>query len=66
MSALTSPEFLLTSLIVVASPGTGVIYTLGAGLGRGARAATGPGGRGASMRPQWWGRWRRKGRWSAS
>lgn len=40
MSALTSPEFLLTSLIVVASPGTGVIYTLGAGLGRGARAAT--------------------------
>lgn len=39
MSALLSPEFLLTSLIVVASPGTGVIYTLGAGLGRGARAA---------------------------
>ena len=40
MSVLMSPEFLLTSLIVVASPGTGVIYTLGAGLGRGARAAT--------------------------
>lgn len=39
MSALLSPEFLLTSLIVVASPGTGVIYTLGTGLGRGARAA---------------------------
>jgi len=39
MSALMSPEFLLTSLIVVASPGTGVLYTLGAGLGRGARAA---------------------------
>jgi len=39
MSALMSPEFLLTSLIVVASPGTGVIYTLGAGLGRGGRAA---------------------------
>jgi threonine/homoserine/homoserine lactone efflux protein len=34
-----SPEFLLTSLIVVASPGTGVLYTLGAGLGRGARAS---------------------------
>ncbi|WP_026784013.1 LysE family translocator [Pleomorphomonas koreensis] len=34
-----SPEFLLTSLIVVASPGTGVLYTLGAGLGRGGRAA---------------------------
>ena len=40
MSTFMSPEFLLTSLIVVASPGTGVIYTLGAGLGRGARAAT--------------------------
>jgi threonine/homoserine/homoserine lactone efflux protein len=31
-------QFLLTSLIVVASPGTGVLYTLGAGLSRGARA----------------------------
>ena len=40
MSTFMSPEFLITSLIVVASPGTGVIYTLGAGLGRGARAAT--------------------------
>lgn len=39
MSTLMSPEFLLTSLIVVASPGTGVLYTLGAGLGRGARAS---------------------------
>ncbi len=39
MSALMSPEFLITSLIVVASPGTGVLYTLGAGLGRGARAS---------------------------
>lgn len=39
MSAFMSPEFLLTSLIVVASPGTGVLYTLGAGLGRGARAS---------------------------
>ncbi|WP_027155373.1 LysE family translocator [Mesorhizobium sp. WSM2561] len=33
-----SIEFLLTSLIVVASPGTGVLYTLSAGLSRGARA----------------------------
>ena len=33
-----SPEFLLTTLIVVASPGTGVLYTLAAGLSRGARA----------------------------
>lgn len=32
-------EFLLTTLIVVASPGTGVIYTLAAGLSRGARAS---------------------------
>lgn len=34
-----SVEFLVTSLIVVASPGTGVIYTLAAGLSRGARAS---------------------------
>jgi threonine/homoserine/homoserine lactone efflux protein len=34
-----SIEFLLTSLIVVASPGTGVLYTLAAGLSRGARAS---------------------------
>ena len=33
-----SPEFLLTSFIVVASPGTGVLVTLAAGLSRGARA----------------------------
>ena len=32
-------EFLLTSLIVVVSPGTGVIYTLAAGLSRGSRAS---------------------------
>jgi threonine/homoserine/homoserine lactone efflux protein len=32
-------EFLLTSLIVVASPGTGVLFTLAAGLARGSRAA---------------------------
>src|SRR5438876_6863515 len=34
-----STEFLLTSLIVVASPGTGVLYTMAAGLSRGARAS---------------------------
>jgi len=33
-----SLEFLLTSFIVVVSPGTGVIYTLASGLSRGARA----------------------------
>lgn len=32
-------EFLLTTLIIVASPGTGVIYTLAAGLSRGGRAS---------------------------
>jgi threonine/homoserine/homoserine lactone efflux protein len=36
---VVSIEFLLTSLIVVASPGTGVLYTLAAGLSRGARAS---------------------------
>jgi threonine/homoserine/homoserine lactone efflux protein len=34
-----SPDFLLTSLIVVVSPGTGVLYTLAAGLARGPRAS---------------------------
>lgn len=34
-----SPEFLLTSLVIVASPGTGVLVTLSAGLTRGAKAA---------------------------
>jgi len=33
-----SIEFLLTALIVVASPGTGVLFTVAAGLGRGTRA----------------------------
>jgi threonine/homoserine/homoserine lactone efflux protein len=32
-------EFLITSLIVVVSPGTGVLYTLAAGLSRGSRAS---------------------------
>src|SRR5262245_32225222 len=34
-----SLEFLITSLIVVASPGTGVLFTLAAGLSRGCRAS---------------------------
>jgi threonine/homoserine/homoserine lactone efflux protein len=34
-----SIEFLVTSLIVVVSPGTGVLYTLAAGLSRGTRAS---------------------------
>lgn len=34
-----SLEFLITTLIVVLLPGTGVIYTLAAGLSQGARAA---------------------------
>ena len=32
-------EFLVTSLIVVVSPGTGVLYTLATGLSRGSRAS---------------------------
>ncbi len=34
-----SVEFLLTTLVVVATPGTGVLYTLAAALARGPRAA---------------------------
>ena len=34
-----SLEFLITSLIVVASPGTGALYTMAAGLSRGSRAS---------------------------
>jgi len=34
-----SPEFLLTAFIIVASPGTGVVYTLAVALSQGARAA---------------------------
>jgi threonine/homoserine/homoserine lactone efflux protein len=34
-----STEFLVTTLIVVATPGTGVLYTLAAGLARGAQAS---------------------------
>jgi threonine/homoserine/homoserine lactone efflux protein len=34
-----SIDFLLTSLIVIVSPGTGVLFTLAAGLSRGSRAS---------------------------
>jgi threonine/homoserine/homoserine lactone efflux protein len=34
-----SIEFLVTSFIIVVSPGTGVLYTLAAGLSRGSRAS---------------------------
>lgn len=34
-----SVEFVLTTLVIVATPGTGVVYTLAAGLARGARAS---------------------------
>ncbi|HUN11982.1 MAG TPA: LysE family translocator [Rhabdaerophilum sp.] len=34
-----SPEFLLTSFIVVVSPGAGAIYTIATGLGAGGRAS---------------------------
>jgi threonine/homoserine/homoserine lactone efflux protein len=34
-----SIEFLITSLIIVATPGTGVLYTLAAGFSRGRRAS---------------------------
>jgi len=35
-----SIDFLLTSLIIVAAPGTGVLYTLAAGLAHGSRSST--------------------------
>lgn len=34
-----SIEFLVTTLIIVASPGTGALFTIGAGLSRGGRAS---------------------------
>lgn len=34
-----SPEFLITALVIVATPGTGAIYTIAAGLSRGTRAS---------------------------
>lgn len=36
---MISSQFLLTALVVVIAPGTGVLYTLALGLGRGRRAA---------------------------
>jgi threonine/homoserine/homoserine lactone efflux protein len=39
MGSAVSLEFLVTSLIVIASPGTGVLFTLAAGLSRGSRAS---------------------------
>jgi threonine/homoserine/homoserine lactone efflux protein len=39
MGGELSLDFLLTSMIVVASPGTGVLYTLASGLARGRRAS---------------------------
>ena len=34
-----SIEFLITTLVIVASPGTGALFTIGAGLSRGGRAS---------------------------
>lgn len=34
-----TPEFWITTLVVVATPGTGALYTIAAGLARGARAS---------------------------
>ena len=39
MSFDISLDFLVTSLIVVVSPGTGVLYTLAAGISRGHRSS---------------------------
>lgn len=39
MGHIVSLQFLLTALVVVIAPGTGVIYTLATGLGQGQRAA---------------------------
>ena len=51
-----SIEFLLTSLVIIASPGTGVLYTLAAGLSRGKRAsvvAAGPREASTSAASKW-------------
>src|SRR5690349_22577588 len=39
MSGAIPWGFLLTSLVIIISPGTGVLYTLAAGLSRGSRAS---------------------------
>ena len=44
-------SFLLTSLIVVASPGTGVLYTLAVALTQGARPSVVAGGAGNFIQP---------------
>ncbi len=36
---MLSPEFLITALVIVLAPGTGVIYTIATGLGRGRLAS---------------------------
>ncbi|GAB5449292.1 LysE family translocator [Gymnodinialimonas sp.] len=36
---MITPQFLLTAFVVVIAPGTGVLYTLALGLGRGRKAA---------------------------
>lgn len=38
MSVLLSPEFLITSLVVVLIPGTGVVFTIGMAMAHGRRA----------------------------
>ncbi|WP_245562411.1 hypothetical protein [Nocardia araoensis] len=45
-----SIEFVLTTLVIVATPGTGVLFTLAAGLSRGVRAAVIAAARSASCR----------------
>jgi threonine/homoserine/homoserine lactone efflux protein len=37
MDTVFAPAFLITCLVVIASPGTGAVYTIATGLGRGAR-----------------------------
>jgi threonine/homoserine/homoserine lactone efflux protein len=37
VDAVWTPAFLLTCLVVIASPGTGAVYTIATGLGRGTR-----------------------------
>ena len=38
-ASAVSVEFLVTSFIIIVSPGTGVLYTLAVGLSRGSRAS---------------------------
>ena len=52
---MLSPEFLITAFVIVLAPGTGVIYTLATGLGRGrlASLAAAIGCTGATVLPSW-------------